>query len=381
MQIKGWDGIRPVVRRRADAENGSWLPALPYAREVRRLVISDLHFGAPSALGRHPLVLERLGLELDWAEQLVINGDLLALTRAPFDVALAYARPFLTLVAQHVSDVVFVPGNQDHHFVELSADERCIAAALGRPHTDPSVVTTAERVLGEMMPGVHVTAHNPFVTLDGVTYTHGHLIQALGRQTQFPALDQRRWARVASGRVPLTPMAGGDYEALLAPGYELLYAAERGSQTPEASMLLDTWRARVRRNGDGARPDFPAWIPVVGAWLARRMHHTVGLWPPDYIKVLLAQMMADWNIPDGLVCYAHTHQAHGSQPAPSTSRWQFANSGVWLVDHRVLPESDGLQWHPGTLLRVEDGRVELRRVLNDLSVADLTRMAEQTATA
>jgi len=344
---------------------------------MRRLVISDFHFGASNALGGHPLVLERLVDELVWAEQVIINGDLLSLYSAPLDVALSRAKPLLALVATHVDDVVFLPGNHDHHLVEWATDdERARRVVTG---TETSPLAAIERVLGALMPGVSVSAHYPAVTIDGVTYTHGHNMHALGHQIQWPAVDQRRFRRVIKSQTLLRQMSPGDYEGLMAPLFEIVYAIEQTGDSPEATLERARWRALARMRMDNPRPSAALWEPYVGAFIAKLTRSRSHLRPTEYILSLLAQMMSDWEIPDGLVCYAHTHQVHAPLRAPTTPRWMFANSGAWLLDRHVLAASKDGEWHPGTALRVHDGDVVVRRLLDDLSVAQLSDFAAQSA--
>ncbi|MBW3654193.1 MAG: metallophosphoesterase, partial [Actinobacteria bacterium] len=114
---------------------------------TRRLVISDLHFGSGDELAHHPLALERLAPQLDWADELLINGDLFELIFGPLHTAVQRSRPFFAFVNRCVRTVRFIPGNHDHHFVSCASDERRLAAITGEDAGPVFRVPPAERVL------------------------------------------------------------------------------------------------------------------------------------------------------------------------------------------------------------------------------------------
>src|ERR1039458_3829615 len=103
---------------------------------MRRIVLSDFHFGSPGAIGSLPFVLERLEPEFEWADEVVICGDLLTLMFADWKTSVAAARPFFNLLAEKVGSVVLVPGNHDHHFTLMAADHAMSEGALGRDVVD-----------------------------------------------------------------------------------------------------------------------------------------------------------------------------------------------------------------------------------------------------
>ncbi len=111
---------------------------------VRRLIVSDFHFGSGDDLMRSARALERIEPELAWADEVVINGDLFELVFASLSEAVAAARPFLSLVNRHVERIHFLPGNHDHHLVALAGDERRLAELTGDPNPPPFRVMPAE---------------------------------------------------------------------------------------------------------------------------------------------------------------------------------------------------------------------------------------------
>src|ERR1039458_9591677 len=163
---------------------------------MRRLVISDLHFGAAGALAANASVLERLEEELAWAEEVVICGDLFTLLYVDWQSAVTQARPFLQMLSRHVSSLVFIPGNHDHHFVTWDHDLRrrdAVFAPVGR--VGPQRLEHTETFFQDLLPGMEVRAHYPFVTLGGVSYIHGHQLTALVREVGIEVLDNllMRW--------------------------------------------------------------------------------------------------------------------------------------------------------------------------------------------
>jgi metallophosphoesterase superfamily enzyme len=128
--------------------------------QSRRLIVSDLHFGSGDDLLRSAVALERIEPELRWADELVINGDLLELVFASLEDAVAAARPFLQLVNRHVGRVHYVLGNHDHHLVTLAGDERRFADVLGAPAPGPDVAP-ATRLLRTLCPDVDVVSAYP----------------------------------------------------------------------------------------------------------------------------------------------------------------------------------------------------------------------------
>jgi hypothetical protein len=123
---------------------------------IRRLVISDLHFGSGDDLLGSPGALERIEPELAWADELVINGDLFELVFASLEDAVIAARPFLGLVNRHVSRIHYILGNHDHHLVALAGDERRFCDVLGTPAPPAFRVAPADRLLRALCPDVDV---------------------------------------------------------------------------------------------------------------------------------------------------------------------------------------------------------------------------------
>ena len=185
---------------------------------IRRLIVSDLHFGSGHDLLASAVALERIAPELDWADELVINGDLLELVFASRDDAVRAARPFLELADRHVGRIHYVLSNHDHHLVPHAADP-------------------ARRLLLGLCPHVDVVTAYPLHELDGIYITHGHHISAPQRLT-------------ASG-----------YEGLITPLYDLMYELASVPAGRRVGRWLDG--AAALAHVPQHAPDVPAAMQAV----------------------------------------------------------------------------------------------------------------------
>ncbi|MGH2899157.1 MAG: metallophosphoesterase, partial [Solirubrobacteraceae bacterium] len=219
----------------------------PRALPTRRLVISDLHFGSGDELAHHPLALERLAPQLEWADELLVNGDLFELIFGPLQLAVDRSRPFFELVNRSARTVRFIPGNHDHHFVSSASDDRRLAQVTGDDVGAAFRVPPAERVLRALCPDVAVTTNYPVATLDGVTFLHGHYIAPHVESFGWRMLDRLSWQLTGSQRPDRLSVA--DYEALQAPLLELMYEMANLPQ------------------GVRAQQNFERWLVGAGAWM------------------------------------------------------------------------------------------------------------------
>ena len=107
---------------------------------MRTVVISDLHLGSGNDedVCRSPAAMERLIAALDGSDRLVLLGDILELRDRPLPEALERSTPVLGELAEAMRDgeVVFVPGNHDHHVLATWLEDRRLAAEgdLGLEH-------------------------------------------------------------------------------------------------------------------------------------------------------------------------------------------------------------------------------------------------------
>lgn len=286
--------------------------------DVRRLIISDLHFGSGHDLLASGAALERIAPELEWADELVINGDLLELVFASLEDAVRAARPFLALAGRHVERIHYVLGNHDHHLVSLAGEERRFAGVLGAPRAEPCAVAPASRLLRALCPRVDIVTGYPRLELDGMHFTHGHHISAPRRLT----------ARA--------------YEGLITPLYEFMYEIAGSPAGGRAGR-------RVER-----------WVDSAAA-LAHVPHHAPNV--PAAMQTVCRRL----GIPPGTVVFGHTHVPLAGVMTPD-GRHRLFNSGSWVSDHDP-------HHRPGTVLRATGGVLVLRDVLADCDDRDLARMA------
>ena len=271
---------------------------------TRRLVISDLHFGSGDELAHHPIALERLAPQLEWADELLINGDLLELIFGPLHVAVDRSRPFFELVNRTVGTVRFIPGNHDHHFVSCASDERRLAA-ITREDPGPAFrVPPAERVLRALCPDVSVTTNYPVTTLDGITFQHGHYIGPHVESFGWRMLDRLSWQLTGSQRPDRLSVT--DYEALQAPLLELMYEMANLPQGVRAQQNFERWLV-----GAGAWMRAPTkasrQVSGLAAGLLRR-NSTAELrenpeLPGEQTRAAMTAVCANLDIAPGVVCF------------------------------------------------------------------------------
>lgn len=342
----------------------------------RRLILSDLHFGSGDDLLRSPEALERLEPELQWAEEVVINGDLLELVFASLEDAVGAARPFLRLVNRHVGRVHYVVGNHDHHLVSLAGDERRFCDALDTPAPPAFRVAPAERLLRALCPDAEVISVYPICELDGMRITHGHYVAAHMGSSGWRPMDRLAWTLTgADARTDRLTVA--DYEALISPLYELMYAIANLPAGRRAQQRLERWLdhaaaiARVPRRA--TRP-----LTRVAQALADRGSGRELLAPQDaptaQVLAAIASMCRNLEIQPGTVVVGHTHVSLDGVATPD-GRHRVCNSGSWVWDRRTRhhPSYRESAW-PGTVLRATGGDVQLRPLLADCDEHDLARM-------
>jgi hypothetical protein len=343
---------------------------------IRRLIVSDCHFGSGDDLLRSPRALERIEPELTWADELVVNGDLFELVFASLGEAVEASRPFLDLVNRHVRRLHFLPGNHDHHLVALAGDERRLARLTGEPDPAPFRVMPAERLLRRLCPDVDIVTAYPICELDGIRFIHGHYVAPHIESFGWRMMDRLAWSLTGEAQRP-ERLGIGDYESLISPLYELMYEMANLPQGRRAQQQFERWLIGV---GAVARAPGKASRQAAGFAhsLARRRDAEEMLEPMDAPTAqVLAAMEAvclNLSVAPGIVAFAHTHVPLTARPSLH-GHYTFWNSGSWLWDRRIRngPAYRQSAW-PGTVLRSTGGELELRRLLDDCDEADLREM-------
>lgn len=348
---------------------------------VRRLIISDLHFGSGDALLAAPAALERIEPELAWADELVINGDLLELVFTSLDEAVGAARPFLALANRHVGRVHYLPGNHDHHLVSLAGDERRFAEVLGTPGPTPFRVAPAERLLRSLCPDAEVICAYPLCELDGIRITHGHYIAPHIGSSEWRLMDRLAWCLTGEPSRP-NRFTVADYEGLIAPLYELMYEIANLPSGKRAQRQFERWLSGIAAI---ARAPQRASRQLAGLAHALAGHSDgrESLAPPDAptARVLRAMQAVCHNleIAPGTVVFGHTHLPLEGVVTPDGS-YRLYNSGAWVWDRRLRDAATYREraW-PGTVLRATGGDVELRGLLADCGDDDLRELLGRPA--
>ncbi|MEA2299068.1 MAG: hypothetical protein QOF77_2004 [Solirubrobacteraceae bacterium] len=343
---------------------------------VRRLIISDCHFGSGDDLMRSPRALELIEPELAWAEELVINGDLLELVFASLTEAVAAARPFLELVNAHVERVHFLPGNHDHHLVALAGDERRLAGLTGEPDPPPFRVMPAERLLRALCPDVEAITAYPICELDGMRFIHGHYIAPHIESFGWRMLDRLAWSLTGEAQRP-ERLSTSDYEALISPLYELMYEMANLPQGKRAQQQFERWLIGMgtvaRAPGKASRQAAGLAHSLVRHRNAEEMLEPLDA-PTAQVLGAMEAVCLNLSVTPGTVVFAHTHTPLAARGSPR-GHYTFWNSGSWLWDRRIRngPTYRDSAW-PGTVLRATGGALELRRLLEDCDEGDLRQM-------
>jgi hypothetical protein len=314
---------------------------------VRRLIVSDLHFGSGDDLLAAPAALERIEPELAWADELVINGDLFELVFAPLEEAVEAARPFLALADRHVRRVHYIPGNHDHHLVALARDEVRLYGAQDCAGTGAGEVCSAARLLRALCQTAEIRTAYPVCELDGMLFMHGHYVDPHIRSSDRRLMDGL--ARQLSGAGRPRRLTAEDYEALLTPLYELMY---------EIVNLPHGRRARKR---------FERW---------RHFAATFGHTPTARVLQAMQTVCDDLDLQTRTVVFGHTHMALDGVCTPD-GRHRLFNSGSWVWDGRGRARIDASALWPrrvGTVLRATGAELELRGLLDDCGEAELAEM-------
>ena len=346
---------------------------------MRRLIVSDLHFGSGDDLLAGPAALERIEPELAWADELVINGDLFELVFASLREAIDAARPFLALADRRVRRIHYIPGNHDHHLVSLARDERRLRDAL-HDHAPPVAgVPPAARLLRTLCPVADIVTAYPACELDGIAFLHGHHIDAHARSSDRWLMDGLAWQLTGTARPER--LTADDYEALTAPLYELMYEIANLPSGRRAQERLERWLhglAAIAHAPRQASQRLAALIHLSGHDDAERLLRAHDA-PTTRVLEAMQAVCDDLDIGPRTVVFGHTHVALDGVCTPD-GRHRLFNSGAWVWDRRGRERSNhGWPRRTGTVLRAADGGVELRGLLDDCDADDLARMVSDGA--
>lgn len=342
---------------------------------VRRLILSDLHFGSGDDLLRSAAALERIGPELEWADELVLNGDLLELVFASLEEAVDAARPFLALVNRHVGRVHYVLGNHDHHLVSMARDERRFGDVLGAPAPEHPGVAPAARLLRALCPDVDVVTAYPACELDGMHVMHGHYIAAHVSSSDWHLMDNLAWYLTGAAVRP-ERLTVSDYEGLIEPLYELMYQIASLPSGRRAQRRFERWldsAAAIARAPQHASRRLAGLAHAVTDRDDARRPLPVHDAPTARVLEAMQTVCRNLDMAPGTVVFGHTHVPLDGV-VTADGRHRLFNSGSWVCSHRARggAASGGHAW-PGTVLRATGDAIELRGLLADCDERELAR--------
>src|SRR4051794_17082626 len=301
--------------------------------------------------------MERLIAALAGTDRLVLLGDILELRDRPLPEALERSTPVLGELAEAMRDgeVVFAPGNHDHHLLATWLEDRRLAAedGLGLEQISGPAGSLATAVANACAPTSFCFAYPGLWLRDDVYATHGHY---LDRHLTVPTFERLGVAAVerALGIIPgagpdpldapddTVPVSPEEYERAQAPVYELLFSlAQAGTRVDAASPSARIWAALGGGESRAAR--LRGWLlGSVALPGAIGVANRLGLGPvrSDLSPAAIARagaaamgvVIQTLHIDAAHVIFGHTHRRG---PLPGESAWHagdttMLNTGSWV---------------------------------------------------
>jgi hypothetical protein len=353
-------------------------------------VVSDLHLGKAAGhdLLRRPETRAKLFERIADADRLVLLGDVVELREGPLAAAMRTAQPFFEELAQAFAGkpITLLCGNHDYQLATPLLERTALDGgprSLGVENTDRPMADTdtpAGRLAAWLEPTDFTLAYPGLWIRPDVYATHGHYMDWHGTvptiEVMCIGLAQRVVARTPRVRTEMTP---ADYEAALAPVYELAYtlaqSSGNGRQLAGGGRSVSMWE-RLNSPSITGKLARGAAIPAAVATLNK-----LGLGPfnaeltaVELRRAGLRSMAASVDalgIDAEHVIFGHTHRS-GPWPRDDASGWRVANggrlwnSGSWIHEPAFLgPEPIDSPYFPGVVVWVDDdGPPRLERVLD-----------------
>jgi Calcineurin-like phosphoesterase len=337
-------------------------------RDVRTLVISDLHLGARLQHGvlTWPEPQRRLLEALDGVDRLVLLGDSVELLEGRPNQAMTVAQPVFEGIGRRLTrerEVIVVPGNHDRELVGA-----WLATQGPGLRTDAAVpldATPALAHLASWLSPARLRVHYPGVWLSHrVWATHGHYLDR-----HLLPVSAFGIARGLLGRLPREGATPIDYERAGGLSLTRLEALlTRRLPRPLAALVEDL--AELLRAA--TMPRVPKRLfhremaPLLAAVLGLQMRRAS---IPALVRVVRSLgVEADW------VLFGHVHRL-GPLDGDRLSQWQgnggrprVANTGSWTYEPLLLHRAAPLHpyWPGGAVLLEDDNDPRPVALLGDV---------------
>jgi UDP-2,3-diacylglucosamine pyrophosphatase LpxH len=339
---------------------------IQHALMVRTIVLSDLHFGSPTAIAAHPHVLSALEKAFADVDQIILLGDLFSLHDLPWPQVVQRAQPFLDLLSRAGKPVVYLPGNHDYHFVVMADDERRFGSDIERGDV-------AARILQDLV-DVPVQGAYPFYTREGITFMHGHHTAPHVLETGVGLIDDIHLRHYRQGN-PTRTLRPEEYDALMSPVNEMMYELAQAPSGPAADRYISRMKLWTLATMYATRSSSHTLAAGIGRKLQRRLQWKFPLKDRHTVVALLGAVCRDFSIAPGKVISGHTHQAYENVTLTHYPQWTFYNTGCWVYNKMLLDLfGEEAITRPGTALVVQDGEIQLHDLLAQYSSQELLQM-------
>jgi predicted phosphodiesterase len=394
----GQSAVKRLWRQKSEViERRSEYPLPTSAQPMLTAVVSDIHLGkaAGTDLVRRAAVRDLLLEAVAPADRLVLLGDIVELREGPVAAAMATARPFFQALGDAFGGkpVTIVPGNHDHQLAGSLLDARALdpdCPPLGIAETaEPPAYGPLARI-AEWAGDARIELAYPGTWIRGDVYaTHGHYMDWHGTVPTLEILAIGVAERIVS-RAPRVRdrMAPADYEAALAPVYELGYALAQSSggdrQIAGGGRSARMWQRLNGDHGGSLTRRAQSALAGAGVQLTVGALNRLGLGPlsPELSAVELrrAGLRSMSKSLDALgvdaphVVFGHTHRSGPWER--DTEGWvrqnggRLTNSGSWIYEPVWLGDRPADNpYLPGVVVWVgDDGDPRPERLLDPAAV-------------
>lgn len=320
----------------------------------------------------------------------MLLGDIVELRDRPIAEVLEIAAPFFELVGAVAggAEVVFVPGNHDHHLFSAWQETGRLRGDVKPMGFEQRAKATSGplRVLARRAPGCELSLSYPGIWLgDGVYATHGHYLDVHLTVPTFERLGVGAVERVIGG-LPEGGRSPEDYERVLAPLYAFLFAlAQSGGMTSSGpGPSAKVWAALAGRESGVKKlrgmllgsVALPGAVAVANRLGIGRFKADISL--EEIGRATVAAMVESverLELEAETVIFGHTHRRgplSGEQAWTTAGGTRLLNTGSWVYSPGLIgtAEAKSPYW-PGSVVILDRDGIEPRALLADASDRDL----------